>query len=202
MLTEFRLGTLVEPQKTHQGADFVLEIQAPPQYKERLPFSTTEAFALTTPQTVLFPDLFDRPPVATFDQQDAPERRYGLIDGLARYVVMIGPAKVRHTLAELLAQRIFAIAYGHRDPNHADRLADGPIHKLLLGRDPMAGDSLTSQPTISRFENRVGTQDLYAIGLKLVMRVIEHHHQRLHGRARGITIDVDPTDDRPTAPSS
>ena len=74
------------------------------------------------------------------------------------------PAKVRHTLAELLAQRIFGLACGHADANDAARLGDDPIHKLLLGRDPVVGESLASQPTISRFENRVGIQELHAMG--------------------------------------
>jgi hypothetical protein len=29
------------------------------------------------------------------------------------------------------------------------------MHKLLLGRDLIDGDSLASQPTLSRFENQV-----------------------------------------------
>jgi Transposase DDE domain group 1 len=161
----------------------------------------------TIPQTVLFPDLFDRPLVATFDQQlassdggavllKAAERRYGLIDGFAGCLVDDRQsAKVRHTLKDLLAQRIFGLACGHPDANDADRLADDPIHKLLVGRDPVAGDPLASQPTISRFENHVGVQELYAMGLELGMSVIERHRQRLHGRARQITIDLDPTDD-------
>jgi hypothetical protein len=102
---------------------------------------------------------------------------------------------VRHTLKDLLTQRIFGLACGHPHANDADRLADDPIHKLLLGRDPVAGDPLASQPTISRFENQVGVQDLYAIGRELAASVITRHQRRLHGRARRITIDLDPTDD-------
>ena len=161
----------------------------------------------TIPQTVLFPDLFDRPLVATFDQPHgssdggavllkAAERRYGLIDGFARCLIDDRQSgKVRHTLEDLLAQRIFGIACGHPDANDADRLADDPIHKLVLGRDPVVGDPLASQPTISRFENRVGVQALYAIGRELAASVVDRHRQRLHGRARRITIDLDPTDD-------
>ncbi len=161
----------------------------------------------TIPQTVLFPDLFKKPLVATFDQQHASsdggavllkaaERQYGLIEGFAECLVDDRqPGKVRHTLADLLGQRIFGIACGHPDANDADRLAEDPIHKLLLGRDPVAGDPLASQPTISRFENGVGSHDLYAMGCELAMRVIERHQQRLRGQARRITIDLDPTDD-------
>ena len=161
----------------------------------------------TIPQTVLFPNLFDKPLVATFDQPDASsdggavllkaaEAGYGLIDGFARCLVDDRqPGKVQHTLRDLLAQRIFGLACGHADANDADRLADDPIHKLLLGRDPVAGDPLASQPTISRFENRVGMQELYAMGCELAASVVERHQRRLRGRVRQITIDLDPTDD-------
>jgi len=161
----------------------------------------------TIPQTVLFPDLFNKPLVATFDQPHASsdggaillkaaEARYGLIDGFARCLVEDRqPGKVRHTLEDLLAQRIYGLACGHPDANDADRLADDPIHKLLLGRDPVDGDPLASQPTISRFENGVGPRVLYAMGRELAANVIDRHRQRLHGRARRITIDLDPTDD-------
>ena len=161
----------------------------------------------TIPQTVLFPDLFNKPLIATFDQPHASsdggavllkaaDARYGLIDGFARCLVDDRQAgKVRHTLTDLLAQRIFGLACGYPDANDADRLADDPIHKLLLGRDPIDGDPLASQPTISRFENQVGVQALYAMGRELAASVIDRHRQRLHGRARRITIDLDPTDD-------
>jgi Transposase DDE domain group 1 len=161
----------------------------------------------TIAQTVLFPNLFKKFLVATFDQPQASsdggavllkaaEARYGLIEGFARCLVDGRQAgKVRHTLEDLLAQRIFGLACGHPDANDADRLAEDPIHKLLLGRDPIDGDSLASQPTISRFENQVGVRALYAMGHELAANVIERHQQRLRGRARRITIDLDPTDD-------
>ncbi|MBI2187136.1 MAG: IS1380 family transposase [Acidobacteria bacterium] len=161
----------------------------------------------TIPQTVLFPDLFNRPLVATFDQQHASsdggavllkaaDRRYGLVDGLARGLIEDRqPSKVRHTLEDLVAQRIFGIACGYSDANDADRLADDPIQKLLLGRDPIAGMRLASQPTISRFENGAASQALYRMGRELADCVIDRHRRRLHGRAKRITIDLDPTDD-------
>ena len=104
--------------------------------------------------------------------------------------------KVRHTLEDLVGQRVFGIACGHPDGNDADHLADDPIHKLLLGRDPVAGGRLASQPTISRFENDAGRSALYRMGRELAASVIERHRRRLGGRARRITIDLDPTDDR------
>lgn len=161
----------------------------------------------TIAQRVLFADVVDRPLIATFDQPHASsdggaillkavEARYGLIEGLARCLVDDRQSgKVRHTLADLLAQRIYGLACGHTDANDGDRLANDPMHKLLLGRDPIDGNPLASQPTISRFENHVGSQALYAMGCELAATVIDRHRQRLHGRAQRITIDLDPTDD-------
>ena len=159
-------------------------------------------------QTVLFPDLFDKPLVATFDEQHASsdgggillkaaERVYGLVKAFAGCLTdKRAPEKIRHTLADVIGQRIFGIACGHPDGNDADHLADDPIHKLLLGRDPVTGARLASQPTISRFENDVRRTALYRMGRELAACVIDRHRQRLHGRARRITIDLDPTDDR------
>jgi len=161
----------------------------------------------TTTDCLLFPDIFDRPVVAKFDQQQgssdggaillkAAERRLGLTSALA--VCMRDDrqsGKVRHELSELITQRVMAIALGYEDANDAARLASDPIHKLLVGRDPVDGEDLASQPTLSRFENAPDSKELFGMIEALADRVIERHRQRLHGRARRITIDLDPTDD-------
>ena len=94
-----------------------------------------------------------------------------------------------------MRQRVYGIACGYADCNDAARLAQDPVHKLLLERDPLAGPDLASQATLSRFENAVGRQALYLASVGLADLVIEHHRARLGGRARRITIDLDPTDD-------
>ena len=159
-------------------------------------------------QTVLFPDLCDKPVVATFDEPHsssdggallltAIDRRVKLTARLAAAVTDArDDAKVRHTLHDLLAQRIYGIGSGYPDANDADALADDPIQKLLLGRDPVTGQRLASQPTLSRFENRATARWLYRLAVALTDTVIGHHQRRLRGRARRITIDLDPTDDR------
>src|SRR4051812_27068461 len=58
-------------------------------------------------------------------------------------------------LQKTLKQRVFYIAAGYGDANDANTLRDDPIFKLMLDRLPESGASLASQPTISRFENRV-----------------------------------------------
>jgi len=105
------------------------------------------------------------------------------------------PGKVQHHGVELLRQRIFGIACGDADCNDAARLAEDPIHTLLLDRDPLTGSALASQPTLSRFENAVGPRELIAMGRVLADTVIAHHRRRLRGRAERITVDFDPTDD-------
>jgi hypothetical protein len=161
----------------------------------------------TTTQCFLFPELFDRPLVAQFDQPQgssdggaimlqAAERRLGLIFALAECMKdERQPGKVEHELEELLTQRVMAIACGYEDANDAAHLASDPVHKLLVGRDPQQGSDLASQPTLSRFENSVNRKELFAMAEALAEVVIERHGKRLHGRARKITIDLDPTDD-------
>jgi len=148
-----------------------------------------------------------KPVVAAFDVAHASsdggalllkalDTQWGLTQRLAACLVdPRQPGKVQHQVLELLRQRVFGLACGYADCNDAARLADDPIHKLLLERDPIAGPALASQPTLSRFENAVGPRELIAMGHVLADTVIAHHRRRLKGRAERITIDVDPTDD-------
>jgi hypothetical protein len=161
-----------------------------------------------TTQCLLFADLFPKPVVVQFDQEDgssdggafllkAADRQYGNL--IARLSEVLQderqPGKVDHSLVDLLAQRIFGIACGYPDANDSARLSGDPMYKLLLERDPVQGEDLASQPTLSRFENAVGPKDLYAMGEVLADAVVARHAQRRHGRARKVTIDLDPTDD-------
>jgi hypothetical protein len=160
----------------------------------------------TIAQSVLFPDLADRAIVIAFDQPHASsdggallfkaaDRRVGVIDALAAALPdRRDPAKVTHTVRDLLAQRVFGIACGHPDGNDGDALAEDPIHKLLLDRDPIDGTRLASQPTISRFEQAVSPRTLYRMGEALADTVIARHRRRQR-TARLITIDVDVTAD-------
>src|SRR5256712_9492732 len=92
------------------------------------------------------------------------------------------PGKIAHPLRDLVRQRVFGLACGYADCNDAARLADDPIHKLLLDRDPLAGPALGSQPTLSRFEHAVGRPDLYRLGLAVAEAGLAVHRERLRGR--------------------
>ena len=161
----------------------------------------------STTQCLLFPEIFAKPILLQFDQRQgssdggaillkAAERRYGLLGCLAGCLRDERQAgKVDHSLRELLAQRVFSIACGYPDANDAARLAADPIHKMLLDRDPVAGRDLASQPTLSRFENALGPKQLYRVSEALAASVIQRHAERLRGRIRRVTLDLDPTDD-------
>ncbi len=149
----------------------------------------------------------NKPVVAAFDVPDASsdgglillkslDTHFGLTKQLAAcFEDARQPGKVQHQTIELLRQRVFGLAGGYADCNDAARLGEDPIYKLVLGRDPVDGAALASQPTLSRFENAVGRRELIAMGHVLADTVIEHHRRRLKGRATRITIDLDPTDD-------
>ena len=161
----------------------------------------------STPQSVLFPGLFGKRVVAQFDQPHgssdggavllkACDDRLGLSERLSQCLADDRePGKIVHPLHDLIRQRVFGIACGYADCNDAARLADDPIQKLLVGRDPVAGQALASQPTLSRFENGIGPKALYRMGEALAEAVIERQRRRLRGKARRITIELDPTDD-------
>jgi hypothetical protein len=161
----------------------------------------------STRQSVLFSDLLGKPVIAKFDQEHASsdggaillqacDRRLGLTAALIGAIdERRQPGKIRHAIGDLLRQRLYAIACGYPDANDASRLGSDPISKLLCDRDPVNGEDLASQPTLSRFENSVDRADLYRMGIALADAVIERHRRRLKRKAKRITIDLDPTDD-------
>jgi hypothetical protein len=160
-----------------------------------------------TTQSVLFAEEFHKPVNVAFDQPDsssdggavllkALDSRLCLTERLAACIHDPRQSgKVVHSCVDLLRQRIYGIALGYPDCNDADALSNDPIQKLLLDRDPIDGQSLGSQPTLSRFENAVTSKELFGMAETLADVVIEHHAERLQGKARRITIDMDPTDD-------
>ena len=150
---------------------------------------------------------FDKLVVAKFDAEHASsdggavllkavDRQLGVTATVARCLRdPRQPGKVQHEILELVQQRIFGLICGYADCNDAARLADDPVHKLLLDRDPLSGPALASQATLSRFENAVTPLMLTRLGHALADLVIAQHRARRQGRARRITIDFDPTDD-------
>lgn len=162
----------------------------------------------STRQSVLFQDLFSKPVHVAFSREHlsnyggavllaAQDRRLGLTETLAGCMVdkrQVG--KVDHELLEQVRQRVTSIAVGCPDGNDSARLREDPMLKLACDRDPIKGEALASQPTISRFENSVNGRQLLEIGYALAETVIAEQAKRRRGqRLRRILIDIDPTCD-------
>ena len=66
---------------------------------------------------------------------------------------------VRHTIKSMLTQRIFQVAAGYEDANDCNSLKNDGVLKVCSAEQ----QSLSSQPTMCRFENSLCTKELYHI---------------------------------------
>ncbi len=157
---------------------------------------------------MLFPDLFSKPVHVAFSREHlssnggavllaARDRQLGLTEALAGCLVdRRQAAKVDHELLEQLRQRVTGIALGCPDGNDAAKLREDPMLKLACERDPVKGDALASQPTLSRFENSVSGRQLIEMSYTLAETIISEQARRRRGqKLRRIIIDIDPTCD-------
>ena len=119
------------------------------------------------------------------------DKKLGVIDALAVCIEDRRQAsKVEHSVRDIVASRVFAIAAGYEDANDLDRLRVDPALKLACERRPSQAD-LASQPTISRLENAVRPRHLLRMALALAERVIG----QLPAKTRRVILDVDATED-------
>jgi hypothetical protein len=108
-----------------------------------------------------------------------PDEQMGLTRALAAVLRdPRDPRRINFTLHDLLKQRVLQIAAGYEDTNDATTLRHDPIFKLLLVRLPESGPPLASQPTISRFENRVSRTELYRLARVFVDQFMASHEKK------------------------
>lgn len=100
------------------------------------------------------------------------------------------PDLVTHTIQALLRQRLYGIAAGYEDANDAAQLRSDPMHKLCTSRLP-SDRNLGSQPTISRFENSVGSVECQFLQDLLVHLYLQRHRTP----PRKLVLDLDTTCD-------
>ena len=100
--------------------------------------------------------------------------------------------RIHFTPEDLLKQRVYQIVAGYEDANDANTLRDDPIFKLMLDRLPETGPPLASQPTLSRFENRVSRPALY----RMARVLLDHFIASYAKPPQVIVLDVDDTEDR------
>jgi len=120
------------------------------------------------------------------------DRRLGLIDRLAALIPDgRDPDLISHSMADILRERVFAIACGYPDGNDLDDLRRDPAFKMACGRLPETGLDMASQPTISRLENTPDLRDLIRLSRSMVDLWCQSHAQA----PKSITLDIDDTAD-------
>lgn len=100
--------------------------------------------------------------------------------------------KVAISIAEMLCQRVLGIAVGYEDCNDHDSLRSDPMMKMATNRPPQSGRDLASQPTLSRFENSVGSTELMRMEELLLDVFVSSYRGK---PVRRLVIDADATDD-------
>jgi hypothetical protein len=98
--------------------------------------------------------------------------------------------RVRHDRHEQVRQRVFQIALGYEDCNDADTLRHDPALKIACDRQPKHA-GLSSQPTLSRFENGMSGA---AIG-RLVRALERQWVESLRPEQQVVILDIDSSDD-------
>ena len=121
------------------------------------------------------------------------EHGLGLADALASCLRDDrAPSRTRHSQADMIRARIFAIVCGYEDCDDLDRLRFDPAFKLACGRASDSGDDLMSQPTLSRLENAPSWRELARMGLSL----IDLFCDSFNAVPARIVLDIDDTADR------
>jgi hypothetical protein len=128
------------------------------------------------------------------------DRRIGLLNRLSEcFLDGRSQSRVKHSVREMVAQRIYGLALGYEDLNDHEQLREDPLLMLLAGsvdaESPLAGKS-----TLNRLElaGEAGEEDRYkkvhydaeAIDVVLVDIFLEAHTEP----PEEIVIDLDTTD--------
>ena len=108
------------------------------------------------------------------------------------------PALVEHSVAQMLAQRVYGLALGYEDLNDHEQLRNDPLLRVLAGKAEPGEEALASKSTLSRMELGDGRPNRYkkitfwrdAIDDLLVDVFLEAHT----AAPEQIVLDIDTTD--------
>jgi Transposase DDE domain group 1 len=117
----------------------------------------------------------------------------GLTTALAAAMPDHRQRRGRHTVVDLVRQRLYQLVAGYEDQNDADALRSDPLLKVVCGRLPESDPDLASQPTFSRFENAFSARDCYRLAVALGEVYLRERER--DGPPRHIVLDLDSTDD-------
>jgi len=96
--------------------------------------------------------------------------------------------KIKHSLRQLVRQRVYQLVGGYKDANDSNVLRHDPIYKIACERLPIADqDLLASQPTITRLENHLNKREVPAMRRQMVEQFIN----RYRDAPDEIVLDID-----------
>lgn len=96
------------------------------------------------------------------------------------------PKKIKHTIRDMLRQRVYSLALGYEDLNDHDTLRKDTAIQTSVGKD----EDLASSPTLCRFENFADRQMCWDINKTLVEVFVESFKKP----PKEIILDFDATD--------
>ena len=96
------------------------------------------------------------------------------------------PERIRHSLRDLLAQRLYGLCCGYEDLNDHKTLRDDVLMQTAVGRD----EALASAPTFSRLENRASRAQAWALHGVLIDQFIASHS----AAPEELVLDIDASD--------
>ena len=119
------------------------------------------------------------------------EKQIGILSALSGVITdKRHQGYIKHSLNDLLSQRVFQVACGYEDANDSNTLRVDPAIKSACEKLPSEGE-LASQPTFSRLENAIQKADLHRIAECFV----ENFIASFKDAPQAIVLDLDDTDD-------
>lgn len=113
------------------------------------------------------------------------EKQTGLLRGFSKCINdSRHKSYVDHSMYKMICQRVYLLNQGYEDANDEKYLRQDPVLTVAIDGD------VASQPTISRMENSISRQDIYAMSEYFIDRYIES----IPIDKKQIIIDVDSTD--------
>ncbi len=142
------------------------------------------------------------------------EKRTGIILGFAGcFQDLRDPELIEHTVAELVAQRVYGLALGYEDLNDHDELRRDPLFAVLVGKEDPEGETrvrsrdrgkgVAGKSTLNRLELTPANPTAAELRYKKIImkpeeidRLFVDVFLKAHDEApKEIVIDVDATDD-------
>jgi hypothetical protein len=127
------------------------------------------------------------------------DRRLNLLPRLADcFLDGRDPLLIKHSVQEMVSQRIYGLALGYEDLNDHEQLRRDPLMQVLAGKEELEKEVLAGKSTLNRMELSDGTPNRYKkitfwkVGIDelLVSLFLEAHSQA----PQEIILDVDTTD--------